>query len=192
MHSQIINNYLMRVAPQELGIYFYNKVYSFKYDYFEGTIFKELAGPRVLFGYGIGQYGSRIANMFGYNSMYRDDNSINRLIAEHFEEQILPNYKKYASHYSKEIVDEIRWRSAMLTYPFSSIIAFLAETGMIGLLFMSYIWGRAGNKSKYGFLVTFLFLICIFDVYFDHICVTTLIVTLLLSDRAHEKRRNII
>lgn len=192
MHSQTINNYLMSVAPQELGIYFYNKEYSFKYDYFEGTIFEELAGPRVLFGYGIGQYGSRIANMFGYNSMYREDNSINRLIAEHFEEQILPNYKKYASHYSKEIVDGIRWRSAILTYPFSSIIAFLAETGVIGLLFMSYIWGRAGNKSKYGFLVTFLFSICIFDVYFDHICVTALIVALLLSDRAHEKRRNII
>lgn len=192
MHSQAINSFLMTVAPQELGIYFYNKEYSFKYDYFAGTIFEELAGPRVLFGYGIGQYGSRVANMFGYNSMYREDNSINRIVANHFDEQILPNYKKYASKYSKEIAEGIRWRSAVLTYPFSSVIAFLAETGIIGLFFMMYIWGRAGNRSKYGFLVTFLFSICIFDIYFDHVCVTALIVTLLLSDRTKEKQRNTI
>lgn len=192
MHSQIINSFLMRVAPQELGIYFYNKEYSFKYDYFEGTIFEELAGPRMLFGYGIGQYGSRVANMFGYNSMYREDNSINRFIADHFEEQILPNYKKYASRYSKEISEDIRWRSAILTYPYSSIIAFLAENGVIGLLFMTYIWGRAGNKSKYGFLVSFLFSICIFDIYFDHICVTALIIALLMSDKKMEKNRGVL
>lgn len=188
MHSQTINSFLMRVAPQELGIYFYNKEYSFKYDYFEGTIFEELAGSRMLFGYGIGQYGSRAANMFGYNSMYRDDNSINRFVATHFEEQILPNYKKYALKYSKEIAEGIRWRSAILTYPFSSIIAFLAENGVIGLMFMTYIWGRAGNKSKYRFLVTFLFSICIFDIYFDHICVAALIIALLLSDKKMENR----
>lgn len=192
MHSQTIESFLMRVAPREVGIYFYDKEYSFKYDYFEGTIFKELAGPRMLFGYGIGQYGSRVANMFGYNSMFREDNSVNRLIAAHFEEQILPNYKKYASKYSKEISEGIRWRSAILTYPFSSIIAFLAETGVIGLFFMSYIWGRAGSKSKYGFLVTFLFSICIFDIYFDHICVTALIVALLLSDKKKGELRNTI
>lgn len=188
IHSQTINSFLMQVAPQELGIYFYNKEYSFKYDYFEGTIFKELASSRMLFGYGIGQYGSRVANMFGYNSMYRDDNSINRFVAAHFEEQILPNYKKYASKYSKEIAEGIRWRSAILTYPFSSIIAFLAENGVVGLMFMTYIWGRAGNKSKYGFLVTFLFSICIFDIYFDHICVTGLIIALLLNDKKMENR----
>ena len=192
IHSPIINSFVMQKAPQEIGIYLYDKSYSFKYSYFEGTIFEELAGPRILFGYGIGQYGSRIANMFGYESMYREDSAINRLIADNFEESILPNYRKYVSVYTKEIVDVIQWRSAILTYPFSSIIAFLAETGVIGLFFMSYIWGRAGNKSKYGFLVTFLFSICIFDIYFDHICVTALIVTLLLSDKNKGNLRDAI
>lgn len=188
MHSRIINNFLMRVAPQELGIYFYDKEYSFKYDYFEGTIFNELAGPRLFFGYGIGQYGSRVANLFGYNSMYREDNAINKFIANNFKETILPNYKKYASKYSKEIASGIQWRSAVLTYPFSSVIAFIAENGVIGLLFVTYIWGKSGNKSKYGFLVTLLFSICIFDVYFDHICVTALMICLLMSDKRKMKQ----
>lgn len=189
LHSHTIKSFFMEVAPQEIGIYIYNNDYSYKYDYFEGTVFEELMGPRMLFGYGIGQYGSRVANMFGYNSMYREDNSINRFISKHFKEQILPNYKKYASNYSQEIAAGIRWRSAILTYPFSSVIAFLAETGVFGLFSISYIWGRAGSKSKYGFLVIFLFSICIFDIYFDHISVTALIVVLLLSDKNAKKLR---
>lgn len=180
LHTERVENYIYSKYPA-LGIYVYDSAYSYKTQYFEGTLFDELTGVRAVFGYGIGEYGSRWANLLGYNSMYREDNVINDFVADHFDAFILPNYQKYVSKYNDELVSIIKYRSAVLSYPFSSIIAFLAENGIIGLLFMSYIWGKLGDKSSYGFMVIFLFSSCVFDIYFDHICLTSLILALVSS-----------
>ncbi len=180
LHLPFVKNFICQYFSL-FSIYIYNPVYALKLHYFEGTIFEELKGVRAIFGFGIGQYGSRFANLFGYNYMYRENNAINNFVASHFSSVILPNYEKYASLYSKSIVDSIKWRSAVLTYPFSSIIAFLAENGILGLAFITYIWGKWANKSKYGIIVIFLFSSCIFDIYFDHISLLAVILVLVSS-----------
>ena len=174
--------WLINTNFPNVSIYIYDSMFAYKFRYFEGTIFEELNGLRVLFGFGIGQYGSRFANLLGYAYMYREDSFINNFVADHFASFILPNYAKYASMYSKELVNVIQWRSAVLSYPFSSIIAFLAENGVIGLAFMTYMWGKWANKSKYGMIVVFLFASCVFDIYFDRISLLALVLVL-VSER---------
>ncbi len=186
LHLPIVESFIRRNFIN-FSIYLYDSRYAFKTKYFEGTIFEELSGIRSLFGYGIGQYGSRFANLFGYKYMYRENNFINNFVSSHFDSVILPNYAKYASVYTQSLVDTIKWRSAVLTYPFSSVIAFLAENGLIGLLFITYIWGKWANKSIYGILVLFLFSSCIFDIYFDHISLLALILVLVSSGVRNNK-----
>ena len=180
LHLSVVKSFIVGHFPN-VSIYLYDSMYAYKFMFFEGTLFEELKGIRSLFGYGIGQYGSRFANLLGYKFMYREDNFINNFIANHLDSFILPNYEKYASLYTKTLVDNIRWRSAVLSYPFSSVIAFLAENGIIGLTFITYIWGKMANKSKYGILVIFLFSSCIFDIYFDHISILALTLVLISS-----------
>ncbi len=177
LHIDIVQSFI-NSKLSNVSLYLYDTRYSYKLQYFEGTIFEELKGFRTIFGYGLGQYGSRFANLLGYEYMYRDNNFINNFIASHFDSYILPNYLKYASVYSHELMQTIRWRSAVLTYPFSSLIAFLAENGIVGLLLLAYLFGKWADKSKYGIIVVFLFSSCIFDIYFDHIGVLALVLVL--------------
>lgn len=151
------------------NIYIYNDDYNFKYRYFYETIFLQLRGLRFWIGYGLGQYGSRFANLFAYTVMYRNPSMINQLIASLFSPHYISEYVQYASLYSDSIVEEIRWRSAILTYPFSSLIAVVGENGVIGVGMLSYLINKYCKNSFLKVEVFFFITICIFDIYLDHI-----------------------
>lgn len=164
-----------------VGLYVYNPAYSYKFQYFEGTLYNEMSWHRLLFGYGMGHFGSRYANLFAYTYTYRSDNFVNNLIAENFESVALLNYAKYASLYNKELVDIIQWRSAVLSYPFSSIISLIAENGIIGLVLLVYILGVWAGKSQYGVLVVVFLGYSVFDLYIDQVSAVVLLCVLVGS-----------
>lgn len=174
-----------------VSLYVYNNNYNYKYYYFDRTVFEELKGPRAFLGFGIGHYGSRIANMFGYDYMYRDANEINRFVSRYFDSFILPEYRRYASQYSNQIVQEIRWRSAILTYPYSSLMAILAENGIIGFLLFIYIFAKIAKNSNSRFLVAFFMACCIFDLFFDRVGSCALVLLLVMNSTLPEKQEGL-
>lgn len=171
------------------SIYLYDNNYNYKYHYFYGTISEDLTGIHFLTGYGLGKYGSRGANLFAYNIMYRNQNALNRFIEAHFSPFYINEYKKYAEVYTDNLVQNIKWRSAVLTYPFSSFLAFIAENGIIGVFCWSIITSCLFKNSNRKLLFSFFVMVCLFDLYIDRINVIgTLII--LLSAKNKDSRVN--
>lgn len=175
-----IQDWLNNVIPL-WSVYLYKSGWNGKYQYMYGTYFESLKGLRLFFGYGLGQYGSRIANAFAYDVMWRANNGINELIADIFKPSHVEAYVKYVSYYNRSFVDAIGWRSAVLSYPFSSFIALLGETGLVGV----FLFAKGINKIFMGikesakFLIVYFFSICLVDIYFDdYQCILPLIIYL--------------
>ena len=82
---------------------------------------------------------------------------------------------KYISFYDKNFVDEIKWRSAVLTYPFNSFIAIIGEIGWLGLTFLCIYIEKIYKKSKYKNILLYFVLICLFDNYIDMFMVMGLV-----------------
>lgn len=82
---------------------------------------------------------------------------------------MLPEYAYYASKYNAEVVSVIQWYSAVLSYPFSSVVALMAETGIVGIALLARILLRARLNYTAQLVVAFFFGACITDLYFDHI-----------------------
>lgn len=147
-----------------------------KFDYFMGTTTQMLSDGHILYGYGLGTYGSRFANMLGYTYTYRDPSAFNELASIIFSSRMIPEYIPFASAYNERLVSIIQWLSAVLTYPFSSFVALVAETGLFGVLAL----GRALRKLKLGgasqALVAMFIGVCITDLYFDRIQVIGLVI----------------
>lgn len=176
-----IKTYLQSKLPV-YSVYLYTEGWNGRYQYSYGTLFDSLANIRALFGYGLGQYGSRISNAFAYNIMWRNDSFINNLIVSIFSPHYVDNYSRYVSYYTQDLVDQIAWRSAVLTYPFSSFLSLLSETGIIGVLFFAKILNREFMKSKNKFMVIYFLAICIFDLYFDDFpCAIAIIIYLIIG-----------
>lgn len=164
-----------------LDLYLYSSGWNYKLEYFYGTLFRELKGIRLFTGFGLGQYGSRFANLFAYDVMWRGDNVINKLVSSLFESHYLPQYAKYISFYDEQFVSLITWRSAVMSYPFSSFIALIAETGLIGVTFVAYLINKTFGSSPGKILIYYFLIVCIFDIFFDdYLCVLTLLVYLAL------------
>ncbi len=168
-------------ALPSLSVYVYKPGWNGKYLYMYGTFFESLSGIRLFFGYGLGQFGSRIANAFAYDSMWRSNKGINNLIASLFNPSHNAEYVKYISYFDQTFVNGIGWRSAVLSYPFSSFFALLGETGIFGV----YIFAKCINKvfqeakGTAKFLIVYYFFICFFDIYFDDFqCVLPFIIYL--------------
>ena len=180
----IIKQYVSQKAGV-YSVYLYDSNYNYKYNYFFGTLSEEMRGLRLFVGYGLGQYGSRGANLFAYDIMYRNDNALNRFIATHFSPVHIDNYKKYAEIYTTELVNSIRWRSAVLTYPFNSFLAFMAENGLIGMICWGVLINKFFRRSNYKLLLCFFIMVCLFDLYIDRInIIGTLIVLLFVGKEA--------
>lgn len=147
-----------------------------KFDFFMGTASQMTNDGHILFGYGLGTYGSRFANMLGYTYTYRDPSAFNDLAASLFSSRMIPEYIPFASAYNADLVSIIQWYSAVLTYPFSSIIALVGETGLFGVVAV----GIVLRKLRLGFtsqLIVALFIgVCITDLYFDHLQVIGLVI----------------
>lgn len=140
-----------------------------KFNYIAGTLSEMLENGKIFFGYGLGDYGSRFANLFGYTYTYRPPGALNDLVALYFDSRMLPEYAYYASKYNAEVVSVIQWYSAVLSYPFSSVVALMAETGIVGIALLARILLRARLNYTAQLVVAFFFGACITDLYFDHI-----------------------
>lgn len=154
--------------------YVYDDETAIKFDYFKGTMTDLLEGDRIVFGYGLGQYGSRTANLFGYASMDRNDNAVNRLVMDAVESKMLPAYEEYASRYNR--IEDIGRYSVVLVSPFSSFVSFLAEGGIIAFILLCLLlrW----MKLDPGIQIVFMFFVgcCLVDLYLDHIQLAGLLV----------------
>lgn len=159
-----------------LRIYVYSYGWNYKFEYFYGTFFDSLKGIRGLTGYGLGQYGSRIANAFAYKTMWRADNIMNSIISSVFEARCIPEYARYISFYTSEFVKNIRGRSAVLSYPFSSFISLIAETGVVGVGLAAYWINKTFKNCNCKILIYYFLVVCAFDIFFDdYLCVLPLI-----------------
>lgn len=171
-----------------LSTYLYQIGWNGKFEYIRGSLLEELSMPYFLFGYGLGQYGSRVANMFAYNVMWRADNSINNLIKMLFEPHCIPQYAKYIKFYNADFVAQIGWRSAVMSYPFNSITAMIAETGLIGVVFFSYFFNKYLSKSNCRVLGFYFFVACLFDLYFDNLPCLALLIVIILNTTPPKKK----
>lgn len=163
-----------------LSSFFKDSVYSNgvqnKFDYFMGTVNQMIEDGHILFGYGLGTYGSRFANMLGYTYTYRDPSAFNELAANFFSSRMIPEYIPYASAYNADVVSRIQWLSAVLTYPFSSLVALVAETGILGVALVGIILRKLRLCTYSQALVSLFIGACITDLYFDHIQVLGLLI----------------
>lgn len=168
IQTELVKNLAYAVSP-DMASYIYDPDYNGKFVYVHGTFFESLKGFRLFTGYGLGQYGSRVANAFAYDVMWRGDNFINNFVAAVFESSYVPEYARYISYYTEEFVSTIWWRSAILSYPFNSFTALIGETGLIGLVIFAYIADKFFRNSKNQYIVFYLMLACVFDTFLDNI-----------------------
>lgn len=170
-----VQHFITKINPV-MSVYIYKDGWNAKFSYFNGTFINLFSGIRLFTGYGLGQYGSRVANAFAYNVMWRDDNFINNFISSFFSPHYVPQFAEYVSIYTEEFVQQIRWRSAVLSYPFSSFIAFIAEYGFAGFTLFSYTLGKMLKNSRCKIIIAYFAVACIFDLYFDNFQCTGIVI----------------
>jgi len=164
-----------------MSTYLYMDGWNGKFNYIRGTFLNELNGIKFFTGYGLGQYGSRIANLFAYDVMWRADNGINNLIAAVFAPHHIPEYVKYIEFYDEYFVSQIGWRSAVLSYPFNSFTALIAETGVIGVILTAGV-ANSYVRNSYCKIIAYYFLAAtFFDLYFDNYPCAALIILILTN-----------
>jgi hypothetical protein len=87
-----------------------------------------------LFGVGPGKFGSKASNMLAYDVLYKLET----------QSKVPPFIKPYSSEYTKkymadlwtkEQVEQNKFRSSTLSFPFAGLITIKAEYGALGLLF---------------------------------------------------------
>lgn len=155
--------------------YIYEPPYNNKFNYFDKTLNNNLRGYKLLLGFGPGQYGSRVANLRAYEYMVKEDSlaiTLSKFIPPHVTEP----YKEFAKEYNQEYLDFVKDMSAVLSYPFSSIMAVIAEFGILGyllyLLFFNSIERNSTNKI-YSIFPMVILVLMIFDSYFEMTSVVT-------------------
>lgn len=152
-----------------ISMYMYKKPFNTKFEYIDATLNEKLNGYHFLIGYGQGQYGSRIANLRAYEYMAKSEGLATQL-SKVLSPYVLEEYKDQASKYDDKFVKFIPNMSAVLAYPFSSIIAIIAEAGIFGfiayLIFFNNIANRTKVKESHLIIIILLFLM-IFDSYFE-------------------------
>lgn len=173
---------LLSGLSKEFATYFYSASFNGKFNYIFGVLNSDLIGIHAPFGYGLGQFGSRISNLFAYNVMYRTDNTINNFIANTFAPHYIKAYADYVSFYDAEFVNRIQYISAVLSYPFNDFIAFIAETGVVGVVGFSFIINNFIQTSRAKVVAFYFFIACFFDIYFgDFSCIAIVIIVIELA-----------
>lgn len=153
----------------EYGRYIYEKPLNTKFGYFDETLNVNVKGINFAIGFGPGQYGSRVANLRAYEYMAKTDGLAIKL-SKILTPYVSNEYKAQASKYNEKFVEMIPNMSAVLAYPFSSIIALFAEVGIIGyityfLLLNSTI--TKTNKKVNSLLAIIFVMLMIFDSYME-------------------------
>ena len=152
-----------------ISMYMYKKPFNTKFEYIDATLNDKLNGYHLLIGYGQGQYGSRIANLRAYEYMSKSDGLATQL-SKVLSPYVLEEYKDQASKYDEKFVGFIPNMSAVLAYPFSSIIAIIAEVGVLGFIAYLIFFNSIANKAKVKeshLIVIIILLLMIFDSYFE-------------------------
>lgn len=167
--------------------YVYSEETSLKYDYFYDTVQALISSEKMFAGYGMGQYGSRFANLYGYSFAYREDNAVNRVVAAFFDSRMLEEYKKHASRYDDVLVANIGGFSAISVYPFSSFMALLAEGGLIGVVLLCFVFRAMRPNQDAQLLLMFFLGCCVMDIYIDHIQLVGYLLFALSSLRMAER-----
>lgn len=153
----------------EYGRYIYEEPLNTKFGYFNETLNENIKGINFIIGLGPGQYGSRVANLRAYEHMAKTDGLAIKL-SKILTPYVSKEYKDQASKYNDKFVEMIPHMSAVLAYPFSSIIALFAEVGIIGYISYLFLLNsttiRANKKVNSLLAITFLVLM-IFDSYME-------------------------
>lgn len=189
LYSETIKEFILQ-KNHLLYTYLYQSGWNGKFEYIRGTLLEELKGIRLLTGFGLGQYGSRIANMFAYNVMWRADNAINNIVAAVFNPHYVSQYAKYIKFYNTDFVSQIGWRSAVMSYPFNSVTAMIAETGLVGIFFFSYVFNNYIKESECKILGFYFLVACFFDLYFDSFPCVALLIVVMLNTKVQRKEIN--
>lgn len=190
LYNDVIRE-LIEKHSQLLQTYLYADGWNGKFEYIRGTLLEELSGIRILFGYGIGQYGSRVSNLFAYDIMWRASNGINNMVATLFKSYYIPQFAKYMEYYDASFVSQIAYRSAVLSYPFNNVLTLIAETGIIGMIFWSNLLNKHIRNSKCKILIYYFAIACFFDMYFDNFpCVALIIVVMNFLMNSSNKIKN--
>ena len=152
-----------------ITMYMYKEPFNTKFEYINTTLNDKLKGYHFLIGYGQGQYGSRIANLRAYEYMAKSEGLAMQL-SKVLSPYVLEEYKDQASKYDDKFVEFIPNMSAVLAYPFSSIIAIIAEAGILGFIAYLMFFNSIANKSKVKeahLIIIILLFLMIFDSYFE-------------------------
>ena len=173
-------NLINSIIP-EYARYLYSSEFNGKILYITGTFSNELSDFRLFTGFGLGQYGSRVANLFAYNQMWRAENAINAFISSNFDPAYIKSYVQYIWYYDNDFVKEIWWKSAILSYPFNSITALIAETGIIGVIGVAKVINDVIKPSGCRFLAYYFMIACMFDIFFDNFPFVMLIIVMILN-----------
>lgn len=168
LQLDFLRELIYKISPG-MARYIYDPGWNGKIVYIQGTFFESLKGFRLFTGYGLGQYGSRVANAFAYDAMWRGDNFINNIVEKIFAPHSIPEYTRYVSYYTQEFLNDIQNRSAILSYPFNSFTAIIGETGLFGVAGFAYILERLFGKNRYGCIIFCFMFMCVFDTYLDNL-----------------------
>lgn len=189
LYTDFMHSFICKVSDL-FGQYIYSEGWNGKFLYITGTFTNSLKNLHSLIGYGFGQYGSRVANMFAYNVMWRNDNSINNFVASTFPPHYLEQYAQYVRYYDAYFVSQIGWRSAVLSYPFNSLTSLIGEAGIIGVLSFAYIIEKKIKNSKCRFVAFYFLVACLFDIYFDIFPCVAIVIVMLLNTQPMQKAIN--
>lgn len=191
IYTPFIKDIVTSAFPK-YSAYIYKSEYDFngKFVYITSTFTKQLKGVHFFMGYGLGQYGSRVANLFAYTEMRRNDNFINNLIANNFNPSFLPDYVQYIRYYTVDFVKNIGNRSAILSYPFNSFTALYAELGVFGAVVFAKLAETYLRNSKCKFLAFYFMIACVFDIFFDNFVCIGVILFIIVNTQYREKLEN--
>jgi hypothetical protein len=144
-------------------------------------------------GFGAGSFATRAATIRATDVLFKETDQLPSLIPPHTS----PAYRSVAYDlYTSQIVETARFRSGVLTNPFSSVVGIIAEYGILGSLLVLACLGaltRAGYRrwrdataaplwraagATLGFAIPFLCVLGLFDSYFEQPDITALVVVL--------------
>lgn len=169
--------------------YIYEPPYNNKFHYFDKTINDELIGYELFLGFGPGQYGSRVANLRAYEYMVKED-SLAITISKFIPPHVIEPYKEFAEQYNEEYLAFVKDMSAVLSYPFSSIMAIIGELGILGYLIYLMFFNsieKYSNNSIYSILPMIMLVLMIFDSYFEMTAIITFFWIILGSSQVEKK-----
>lgn len=185
-----------------LMIYINDNRVNLKWEAFKYT-FSNIRFPRNIIGVGPGNFGSRAANALAKDTMYKGGSEIK--LPSIIKGYTNPLYKPIAKEYSKEYFDNISYYSAILSYPFNSIVTIYGETGMVGLVFLftfivtniaaAALNLKRNNNKGFGpatiILIFMVFFLLFFDNYLEkaELMISLMMLLALNMDELFKKKR---